>query len=895
MKIRALRLAEVGQFHKPIAVEGFSGGLDVLAGPNELGKSTLFRAIRAVLFTRHTAKGGAITTLASRGAGGSSRIEADIEVQGKSWRISKTFGSGRSADLTDLSTGRVSARGADAEEALSQLIGMSGGDEAAGRFGLLWVEQRRSLYVPIPDFDSERQTAKARGERITLESAIAREIDTVTGGALSRRVADRVAAELGAYINPTRRTPKAGSRYEAATREHARLIGKQGELRAEQVRAVNRLERLNGLIGQQAAEASPERLAELNRASEAVGRSLENAERLTSTFTLAKSAEETAHRTHEQAVERLDRFVKALEEVRASTLEIAKLNDEHVRCTTALGERNVEIAAIEGQIEELGVRIAQVVRESERVRRLSELRGTIDGGEKTLLHIRQLKQEIVRIQAALSANPATPERMRRLDGAVQSAALANERAVSPAAVDLAFALDAAAAARVRINGELAARSGRFGVGEIVTIEIDGIGRFEIIPADAAERLQRRIEAQAAQDQLANIEAELGVGAGEAALALVGERYELGEELTLFKAKLQAVAPHGVDWVERKLKADRQALLELGGTAEASAAAGAEPDATDAEELGRLLRNKEGELRIRLDVEKDARRELEYSLRNIDERRTGLAKQIGACDALLGPEVGRMGERDRLADLKDDAARTWNSALHERTVLEQSVPSREHVDALKEKKTAALSAQRRVESRAQQLAQEIASLEGEVRAAGEAEIEPALAALNDDIAAREAEIAHYKHEIAALELLQRSLAEVASANQTRFLAPVMQRLQPYLEQVFPGAQLALGDDYSLQSFSRGGTGEPVETLSDGTREQLAVLTRLGFGRLIAETGLPAPVILDDALVFSDDERIGRMFGALQSASQHHQVIVFTCREASFAPLGGTRLRIEAWRQ
>ena len=47
MKIKAVRVREVGTFRDPVALEGLSGGLDVLAGPNELGKSTLFRALEA--------------------------------------------------------------------------------------------------------------------------------------------------------------------------------------------------------------------------------------------------------------------------------------------------------------------------------------------------------------------------------------------------------------------------------------------------------------------------------------------------------------------------------------------------------------------------------------------------------------------------------------------------------------------------------------------------------------------------------------------------------------------------------------------------------------------------------------------------------------------------------
>ena len=73
----------------------------------------------------------------------------------------------------------------------------------------------------------------------------------------------------------------------------------------------------------------------------------------------------------------------------------------------------------------------------------------------------------------------------------------------------------------------------------------------------------------------------------------------------------------------------------------------------------------------------------------------------------------------------------------------------------------------------------------------------------------------------------------------------------------------------------------------------MLVRLGLARLLADGGEPVPLILDDALVYSDDGRIAGAFAALREASVHHQVIVLTCRAKAFAPLGGTRLALTPW--
>src|SRR3546814_13043786 len=83
-------------------------------------------------------------------------------------------------------------------------------------------------------------------------------------------------------------------------------------------------------------------------------------------------------------------------------------------------------------------------------------------------------------------------------------------------------------------------------------------------------------------------------------------------------------------------------------------------------------------------------------------------------------------------------------------------------------------------------------------------------------------------------------------------------------------------------------ETGERLSAGTQEQIAVLVRLAMGALICERGHEVPIILDDALVFSDDDRIEQMFDALNRAGRTQQVIVLTCSSHAFAVLGGPQL-------
>ena len=64
----------------------------------------------------------------------------------------------------------------------------------------------------------------------------------------------------------------------------------------------------------------------------------------------------------------------------------------------------------------------------------------------------------------------------------------------------------------------------------------------------------------------------------------------------------------------------------------------------------------------------------------------------------------------------------------------------------------------------------------------------------------------------------------------------------------------------------------------------------MGALLCERVQEVPVILDDALVFSDDTRIEQMFVALNRAGHKQQVIVLTCRTRRFEALSGRQLSI-----
>ena len=147
------------------------------------------------------------------------------------------------------------------------------------------------------------------------------------------------------------------------------------------------------------------------------------------------------------------------------------------------------------------------------------------------------------------------------------------------------------------------------------------------------------------------------------------------------------------------------------------------------------------------------------------------------------------------------------------------------------------------------------------------------------------------EVQVLSLLLSTLRAAEQDAKERYLSPVLNRVRPYLQLLFPGAEITIDENLHIVGVVReAGYEEAFHHLSMGTQEQIAVLIRLAFAEMLVEQGHPATVILDDALVFSDDRRMSRMFDILNMAAQNVQVIIFTCREQLFEELGGRQLSL-----
>jgi hypothetical protein len=154
-------------------------------------------------------------------------------------------------------------------------------------------------------------------------------------------------------------------------------------------------------------------------------------------------------------------------------------------------------------------------------------------------------------------------------------------------------------------------------------------------------------------------------------------------------------------------------------------------------------------------------------------------------------------------------------------------------------------------------------------------------------------------VAAIKLLTDLFREEQRRLADQFTRPLADKVSGYLQCIFgPGARAAVSlhdNVFSGLQLVRADDGQGAiafESLSGGTREQVAAAVRLATAELLAVNHDGClPVVFDDAFAFSDPERVKILQGMLDLAAERGlQVIVLTCNPADYASLGAREVSI-----
>ena len=373
--------------------------------------------------------------------------------------------------------------------------------------------------------------------------------------------------------------------------------------------------------------------------------------------------------------------------------------------------------------------------------------------------------------------------------------------------------------------------------------------------------------------------------------LIAKQRETNKAL---KAALEESGVKSVDAAEEQF-AMRETLLrdvelarqevELHAPATDDYDAGAEPLADHIAGLKAFLERELSDLGIEgLPMEAEAEQALASAQDGAQEARDTLST---ARAALVGPEeeIGRIrtelgGVKTRYEDgkvrlekLKNSLAEAEKKTSDDNLDTAVSTARKAHAD--QEKAVSELEEQREGETLPQLVArisrlekalqdrrdkrtdlkEKIAGFRSHIEALEGAGLDEVIQQKEREIEMVEDQLRRYEREVAVLSLLLSILRSAESEAKERYLSPVLNRVRPYLQLLFPGAEITIDENLHIVGVVRqDGYEESFKHLSIGTQEQIAVLVRLAFAEMLVEQGHPATVVLDDALVFSDDRRM-----------------------------------------
>jgi uncharacterized protein YhaN len=888
MKIRSLQLINFRKFVANVRVDGIGDGVNVLVGRNELGKSTLLQAINGVIFEKAKSTSQHVKSFRHFVNGTVPEVKLAFDVEGKSWSIHKRFAGQAGKAILTCSDKRIFEDEA-AESELQRLLGFTGGRGGGepGIWGTLWVQQGHSF----------GDTALDEQARRTMQGCLEAQVGAVTGGTRGHKIPKAVyeaLEKIRSTRGPRGKFKEAMDRLEEIRTNVAELDGKRKDVfkhmddLAQDKRELKEIQtgwNEDAHRGELDAQRG-KRVAAATRAAE---------------IESAKSAASLARERAARAQQFVNDRTKLVAEIGPIESQINVLRTEIAK---ALATKTDAQSTVEAGEKKLGDLRSKAGQNGERSRHLERVRAAVSFDceikehKSTLDKAVALEVEISRLSEAIGRIAATDDAVLRIEEAVSEMSAA-ESAVNAVATTVSFEIEKSALRHVSIDAKpLDASSSSLAVTGKTIIAIDGIGTIAVEPQirnrNALLERQRK-----AKDGLKAALDAAGANNLSAARVAAAQRKEQERRLVDIRREISGLAPGSrPKKLAAGLDALRNRVSELNGRLKAEMdklAISALPKSAEVED-GIRKNHAEG-AQLVTDIQsaeaalagpQESLNQASRTLQKVQERLAGLAGTFATKKADL--DASRASSTDE--QLSTGAETLEHDATEKEAVLAElernQGESPETIDArIKRLEGAATNHHRAVA----ELGNEVIRLATLIEANEGAGVEELLVAAEAERERLTTTVAEFEQESAVLQLLSDTLETAEREAKSRYLAPVVTRVEPYLKMLIPGADLVLDEDLHITAIKRDGLQEEFGCLSDGTQEQLAVLARIAFAELLLRQGRPATVILDDALAFSDDQRIESMFDILMRAGEEVQIIVLTCRKRLFTRLGAVPLQIQ----
>lgn len=871
-------------------------GVVVVEGPNEVGKTTMIEAFDALLTFKASSRAAGVRALKPVDRDVGPFVEAEFTIGGRRVRYAKQWLRQPTTTLQVLGPRPEQLTGDLAQQRVDALV-----KDHLDR--TLWDALRLT------------QTGDGTIGSLTASTVLTEALDAAAGAHQhadgSDALLEAVSAEYASYFTPTGR-PTGDYRVALARHTEAQDAVAEAHRRVQEGAAL--LARLDEARKRRAAADAALSAAtdDLGAAEEAGAR----AELVADAHASALERHEQTRQLHRAALAAQVQRERQLQEIDSLASEVAEAEADRQLAAEEAQERSAAYLRACELVEAATRATEEAEAEVDACRSRSQLladRAELARRQALLDRVTGLAGRLAEARARVpspAVERATVRRARSLHDSVQellrqhgatSPVLHVESLASPVAVQRADEADpqsvpGSSAARVVLTHD-------------TTVEVAGRARLRIELQDEARvRVARIAELR---EELADVlggcqatgveELERSADATEAAREAV-------RQLT---RDLQAVLdPHGTGLTAQVLEtgAVPSALVESVAEARnivqdgAGAAVGTSEPPADA----RAARAEVEAAVARRRAAREDQRAAERGLAAQSTAVTRLTTRLDRAEGRIQVQTARLDallarlEADRAVRTDEDLAREVQD--HADRVSTAAAVLQEAADAVTEADVAGARSRlgearrrhRRAVSDREDALAELHSVAGQVEmAAGEGREELHDLALAD-LQEAERTLAAIDRRARAARHLHNTLMRHRDAAHRAYVRPYTEALEDLGRQVYGhGFAVTVDEQLGLASRTLDGATVSFTELSGGAKEQLGILARLAVARLVDPTQ-GVPVVIDDALGYSDPQRLRQMGEVLGTAgvADGMQVILLTCtpeRYSSIPELQTVRLR------
>ena len=267
------------------------------------------------------------------------------------------------------------------------------------------------------------------------------------------------------------------------------------------------------------------------------------------------------------------------------------------------------------------------------------------------------------------------------------------------------------------------------------------------------------------------------------------------------------------------------------------------------------------------VEATAKANLDQILSQVRAFRP-MVRDLADARAAMDEAFVRCGELERARRREDEARLRWQTRRDE-----APPPPAEPVERPQESREELLRRQADTVDRLSALRRRIHTTQGRIQALGDPED------LRSQLRRMEEQYAFLQKEYDAIALATEVLFVASSSLQTRFSPDLGSRAAAIFTKLTKGKYNKVLLDQDLRPSAQE-TGQfvahDVPFLSQGAADQLYLAVRLAICDMVLPADRACPVLLDDALVNFDDQRMAAALDYLLELSERRQVLLFTCQ-------------------